>query len=322
MPPDVSGTAIIGTQPSNTRLRITHRRRVTGGMDWFRFNQVINGGIMIGWIADVNGFVEGEVGSPGIPMPPNAEHPQPWIDSRAVSLRNPDYIPGHTTGPHRPFYATRSLNEINQIIIHHTASPTTLTRMDIEVGWRGLGWWNGGYHEMIHADGTVEVCYNPEVVTNGAYGQNGFSYHICLIGDFRVGGSQPSIPQMHALTRRMRLWQSRLGIPTAHIVAHSERVPTICPGVSGSVLRNLVDVINDSDNLFIVTSNGDMEGSIVYTDPRTNSTQLRTLEVGTTFNSLDQRIVSMHEMPDNAPPGNSGANWIDTWQMIGENEWV
>lgn len=238
--PDVSGTTIIGTQPSNTRLRITHRRRVRGDMDWFRFDQIIGGINMVGWIADVNGFIEGEIGSPGIMMPPNAEHPQPWIDSRPVSMRNPNYIPGHTSGTHRPFYATRDLREINQIVIHHTASPITLTRTDIEVGWRQLGWWNGGYHEMIRADGTVEVCYNPNVVTNGAYGQNRFSYHISLVGDFRTNGVQPTAPQMNALVRRVRHWQSRLNIPTAQVVGHSERVPTICPGISGNEIRNRV----------------------------------------------------------------------------------
>ena len=239
--PDVSGTTVIGTQPSNTRLRITHRRRVTGGMDWFRFDQVIDGAHTVGWIADVNGFVEGEVGSPGIRMAPNAEHPQSWIDSRPVSLRNPDYIPGHTTGIHRPFDSTRDLNEITQIVIHHTASSTSLTRLDIEAGWRELGWWNGGYHEMIHADGTVEVCYHPEVVTNGAYGQNSFSYHISLVGNFRVNGVQPTDVQMSALTRRVRNWQRRLGIANSRVVGHSERTPTICPGMDINAFRQSLD---------------------------------------------------------------------------------
>ena len=236
--PDTFGTTIIGTQPANARLQVTHRLRVTGGMDWFRFNQVIGGAQIVAWIADVNGFIEGEIGSPGIIMPPNAEHPQSWIDSRPVSLRNPDYRPGHTSGPHRPFHSTRNLNEITQIVLHHTASSTLLTRMDIEAGWRSLGWWNGGYHEMIRADGTVELCYNPEVVTNGAYGQNRFSYHISLVGNFRANGAQPPAAQMNALIRRVSLWQNRLGIATPRVVGHSERTPTICPGLNMNQLRN------------------------------------------------------------------------------------
>jgi len=238
--PDVSGTTIIGTQPSNTRLRVTHRLRVTGGMDWFRFDQVIEGAITVGWIADINGFIEGEVGSPGIPMPPTNDFPRGWIDSRPVSLRNPDYITGHTSGTHRPFFATRNPSEINQIMVHHTASPTTLTRIDIEAGWRGLGWWNGGYHEMIHADGRVDLCYNPEVITNGAYGQNPMSYHISLVGDFRIGGARPTEMQMEVLLHRIRRIQSRLGVATGRVLGHSERTPTICPGLNMDEVRSRI----------------------------------------------------------------------------------
>ena len=235
--PDVTGTTVIGVQPANARLRITHRRRVMGGMDWFRFDQVIGGVNMVGWIADVNGFVEGEVGSPGIPMAANTSFPHGWIDSRPVAMRNPDYLQGHTSGPNRPFYSLRSLASINQIVVHHTASPTNLQRIDIEVGWRQLGWWNGGYHEMIHAYGRVDICYDPEVITNGAYGQNAFSYHICLVGDFRVDGNQPTNIQLAVLSHRIFEVQRRLGIQTNRVVGHSERTPTICPGLNMDVVR-------------------------------------------------------------------------------------
>jgi len=238
--PDVSGTTVIGTQLANTRLRITHRRRVTGGMDWFRFDQVIDGESTIGWIADVNGFIEGDIGSPGIPMPANDNFPRGWIDSRAVSMRNPDFRQGHTTGIHRPFYATRNLSEVNQIVIHHTASPISLNRVDIETGWRGLNWWNGGYHEMIHADGRIDLSYEPEVVTNGAYGQNRISYHISLVGDFRPGFNQPTAAQMEVLLHRIRMMQQRLGVVTSRVVGHNERVPTICPGLNMNEIRSRV----------------------------------------------------------------------------------
>ena len=235
--PDTSGTNIIGTLSANMRLRITHRRRVPGGMDWFRFDQVIGVGNNVGWIADVNGFIEGEIGSPGIIMPRNNDFHWGWTDSRAVSLRNPAYIPGSTNINNRPFYATRNQNDINQIIIHHTVSSTHLTRMDIEAGWRGLGWWNGGYHEMIHADGRVELCYNPNVITNGAFGQNATAYHIALVGDFRIGEHQPPLPQLSSLMQRLDHWRRSLSITPNNIVGHSERTPTICPGMDVSVIR-------------------------------------------------------------------------------------
>jgi len=238
--PVVANETLVSTLNSNTRLRITHRLRVTGGMDWFRFNQIIGGTNQVGWIADINGFVEGEVGSPGVQMAPNFDFTQPWIDSRAVSLRNPDYIPGHTTGPHRPFFSTRNVSDITQIVIHHTASSTSLTRMDIEAGWRGMGWWNGGYHEMIHANGRSELCYNPNVITNGAYGQNAISYHISLVGNFRENGNQPTTVQMTTLLERVRLLQRRFNLPTFQVVGHSERTPTICPGLNMERVRGML----------------------------------------------------------------------------------
>jgi len=206
-------------------------------MDWFRFDQVIGGASTVGWIADVNGFIEGEIGSPGISMPGNTAFPFGWIDSRAVSMRNPSYVPGSSNTAHRPFYSLRNPGEINQIILHHTASSTFLTRMDIEAGWRSLGWWNGGYHEMIHADGRVEVCYEPSVVTNGAYGHNRTAYHIALIGNFRVGGAGPIPAQMTALTRRIQLCQQQFGIPLQRVFGHSERTATICPGLNMDLIR-------------------------------------------------------------------------------------
>ena len=240
--PDVSGTTIVGTIPANSRLRVTHRRRVSGGMDWFRYNQVIGGLGITGWIADINGFIEGEVGSPGVPMPANHNFPNGWIDSRNVSMRNPDYREGHTSGPQRPFYLTRELNEINQIVIHHTASPTTLQRVDIETGWRGLGWWNGGYHEIIHANGSVDLCYEPNVVTNGAYGQNRFSYHIALVGNFSPSVGTPPGVQMETLIHRIRQIQSRFNITPIRVVGHNERTATYCPGIEMSLVRNRLGV--------------------------------------------------------------------------------
>lgn len=76
------------------------------------------------------------------------------------------------------------------------------------------------------------------LVTNGAYGQNRFSYHISLVGDFRMNGAQPTAAQMNALIRRVRHWQSRLAIATNSVVGHSERTPTICPGMNMNDFRS------------------------------------------------------------------------------------
>jgi hypothetical protein len=48
---------------------------------------------------------------------------------------------------------------------------------------RNLGWQTEGYHEVILRDGTVQLCYDPTVVTNGVRGHNQSTYHICLVGN-------------------------------------------------------------------------------------------------------------------------------------------
>lgn len=106
------------------------------------------------------------------------EHPMPWIDSRAVSLRNPDYVLNSTIHEQRPFFFPLR----NRIVVHHTANPTPVTHRDIEVHWRNIGWKNSGYHEMIYRDGTVDVCYIPGGETNGASGHNCDTYHIAYVG--------------------------------------------------------------------------------------------------------------------------------------------
>jgi len=224
--PDVEGTTVLRTVLRGTVLRTTHRLRTGGSWDWFRFSQTINGQQVTGWIAGLNGFIEGAIGSPGLPMAPTTQHPYPRIDSRPVSLRNPAYNPNNPNGSQRPFYATRTRDAIRQIVIHHTAGPTNQSRLDIEAGWRGLGWWNGGYHEMIHANGTVELCYNPEVVANGVFGHNGHSYHIAF-----VGHTNPTPAQRRALITRANFWRRELSVSIANVFGHGQLTPTLCPGM-------------------------------------------------------------------------------------------
>jgi len=231
--PDVEGTTILRTVLRGTVLRTTHRLRTGGTWDWFRFSQTINGQQVTAWIAGLNGFIEGAIGSPGLPMLPNAQHPYPRIDSRPVSLRNPNYNPSNPNGSTRPFYATRLRSNISQIVIHHTAGPANQSRLDIEAGWRGMGWWNGGYHEMIHANGTVELCYNPEVVANGVFGHNGHSYHIAFIGH-----TNPTPAQRRALITRTNFWQRELNVSISQVFGHGQLTPTLCPGMDMNRFRS------------------------------------------------------------------------------------
>ena len=72
---------------------------------------------------------------------------------------------------------------IKNIARHHSAT----SEGDVfafENHWKNARGWNtGGYHEIILRDGTVQLCYDSNVVTNGVYGHNTTTYHICLVGN-------------------------------------------------------------------------------------------------------------------------------------------
>ena len=136
-------------------------------------------------------------------------------------------------------WQTRRQNQIKRIVIHHSATATGNMRV-FENHWRSLGWRNGGYAEIILPNGDVERCYPATVVTNGAGVWNLTSYHICMVGNFRKNGAQPTAAQMQALLNRIRHHMSVLNISANKVKGHKELMPTICPGLNMSNLRNQV----------------------------------------------------------------------------------
>ncbi len=62
-------------------------------------------------------------------------------------------------------------SKINKIARHHSAT-TGGDVFSFERYWKTKGWNTGGYHELILRDGTVQLNYDSNVVTNGIYGHN------------------------------------------------------------------------------------------------------------------------------------------------------
>jgi len=147
-------------------------------------------------------------------------------------------------GWNNPFQ-TRTTNQIRRIGIHHSATNVGSQRI-FENHWRSLGWRNGGYHEIILLNGDVEICYVPTVVTNGVGDHNTDSYHIGIVGNFRVNGAQPNEAQMRSLLERIRFNMNRFAIPVERVLGHNEFENTprfnhrsnICPGQNMNNLRD------------------------------------------------------------------------------------
>ncbi|WP_188859862.1 N-acetylmuramoyl-L-alanine amidase, partial [Oceanobacillus indicireducens] len=129
---------------------------------------------------------------------------------------------------------TRSLSQIKYIVRHHSATPTG----DFDSFWKywhgTKGWGTGGYHEIILRDGTVQLCYDPNEITNGVGNYNTPTYHICLVGNGSFTAAQEK-----AWDERVAYNMKRLGIGVNNVKGHREMpgANTTCPGINMDTVR-------------------------------------------------------------------------------------
>jgi len=141
---------------------------------------------------------------------------------------------------------TRNQNAIRRICIHHSVTPATHSTANFENWWQnpasGMGVPAvGGYHEVILVNGDMELNFNPTQIAHGVASQNDDSYHICVVGDFRVNGAQPTAAQMHSLLERLRFNMSRFNVPVERVLGHNEfpgNASNTCPGQNMNNIRN------------------------------------------------------------------------------------
>lgn len=129
---------------------------------------------------------------------------------------------------------TRKLSAIKNIARHYSATKTG-SWASFWKHWNGkLGWGTGGYHEIILPDGTVELCYDPEEITNGVGGQNSYIYNICLVSDGTFTAAQEK-----AWEERAKYWMQRLNLPVSAVKGHNEfpGQSTACPGINMNTVR-------------------------------------------------------------------------------------
>ena len=124
-------------------------------------------------------------------------------------------------------YGTRSLNQIEQTIVHHSATTNQSAEDYANYHVSHHGWPGIGYHYVIEKDGTI-VQGNP--LTNVSYhtsGQNTKSIGICLSGNFEI--EQPTAAQMHSL--QILINYLRQQVPNSmQVYGHRDFGTTSCPG--------------------------------------------------------------------------------------------
>jgi len=129
---------------------------------------------------------------------------------------------------------TRSLSAIKNIARHHSGGATGNWAAFWTYWNKSLGWGTGGYHEIILRDGTVELCYDPNEITNGVGGQNSYIYNICL-----VGSGSFTVEQEKTWEERARYWMQRLNLSVSAVKGHNEfpGQSTSCPGINMNTVR-------------------------------------------------------------------------------------
>lgn len=132
---------------------------------------------------------------------------------------------------------TRNLSQIKYIIRHHSATPTGNFDTFYSYWKNSRGWITGGYHEIILRDGTVQLCYNPNQVTNGVTGFNSVAYHICMVGNGSFTAAQEK-----AWDERVKYNMDRLKVSAANVRGHGEmpNQSTTCPGINMNTVRNRI----------------------------------------------------------------------------------
>src|SRR5690606_6951414 len=107
---------------------------------------------------------------------------------------------------------TRKLSAIKNIARHHSATATGSWATFWPHWNKTKGWGTGGYHEIILRDGTVELCYDPEEITNGVGGQNSYIYNICLVGNGSFTDEQEK-----TFEERARHWMKQFGLTPKNV---------------------------------------------------------------------------------------------------------
>ena len=124
-------------------------------------------------------------------------------------------------------YDTRSLEKIEQVVIHHSAtesgSPESYALYHIHNnGWPGIG-----YHYVISKAGKIVQTQRLKTVSYHTSGQNTRSVGICLTGNYDT--QSPPTVQLDSCVKLIKYLEDKLGRPLA-IAGHNEYGTKSCPG--------------------------------------------------------------------------------------------
>ncbi len=136
-----------------------------------------------------------------------------------------DTLPRHSTKT----YHTRSLSEIEYLVIHHSAltpaaGPKNIAQYHVtRRDWPGIG-----YHFLVGDDGTLYQGNDVETISHHAAGMNTAGLGICFLGSFMQ--EVPPEPQIRAGAHLTAWLMQELDLPLDKVRGHKEFMDTACPG--------------------------------------------------------------------------------------------
>jgi len=149
-----------------------------------------------------------------------------------------DTLPTHETNK----YETRSLDDIQYLIIHHSAisgtvGPEAIARWHVkQLNWPGIG-----YHFVIAPDGTIYQTNKLETISFHARQANPVSIGICFAGNFT--NDVPTPEQLASGAQLCAYLLQEFGLTRDAIHGHCDFVNTQCPGLqwaSGQKWRDML----------------------------------------------------------------------------------
>lgn len=175
---------------------------------------------------------------------------------------------------------TRSLSKISKLARHHSGGDSGSWDSFWPYWNKIKGWGTGGYHEIILKDGSVQLCYDAEEVTNGVGGHNSYVYNICVVGN----GSFTEEQEL-AWEERARFNLKRLGLDVNDVLGHNEfsGTNTACPGINMNTVRRRLAYLNDSKKPKPVSAKP-VSAKTVYTKPG---------DTGSAVKELQQDLISV-----------------------------
>ncbi len=124
-------------------------------------------------------------------------------------------------------YGTRLLSQINQIVVHHSASIGQTAEDYARYHVQSKGWPGIGYTFILEIDGTIVQAHPLNVVSYNTGGVNTRTIGICLSGDFTK--QEPSPQQLKSLKKLIKYLRKTLPQQLA-VYGHKDYGTTSCPG--------------------------------------------------------------------------------------------